>query len=140
RIIADSYQNLNSKSSQTSPFKPGLSATVDIQTERTKGLVIPIQSVTVRQEEKKEDEPNDSKANESNKKERQKPKAKEYVFVADGGLVKQIEVKTGIQDNQNIIILSGLRAGQQVVSAPYTAISKTLKDKSEVEVVDKSKL
>ena len=62
------------------------------------------------------------------------------MFVVEGGKVKQVEVKTGIQDDQNIIILSGLKAGQQVVSAPYAAISKTLKDKIDVEVVDKSKL
>ena len=74
------------------------------------------------------------------KKEKAKPKAKEYVFVIEAGKVKQVQVTTGIQDDLNIIIKSGLKAGQQVVSAPYAAISKTLKDKMEVEVVDKSKL
>ena len=55
-------------------------------------------------------------------------------------MAKQVAVKTSIQDDQNIIVLSGLKAGQQVISAPYSAISKTLKDKTEVEIVDKSKL
>ncbi|RZK73307.1 MAG: efflux RND transporter periplasmic adaptor subunit [Pedobacter sp.] len=140
RILPESYEGTASKTGKASPFRPGLSATVDIQTERNKGLVIPIQSVTVRQEEKKEEAPAKSNADEDNKKERQKVKAKEYVFVVEAGVVKQVEVKTGIQDDQNIMILSGLKAGQQVVSAPYAAISKDLKDKSEVEVVDKSKL
>src|SRR5690606_1109084 len=140
RILPQSYENVNNKTSQSSPFRPGLSATVDIQTERTKGLVVPIQSVTVRQEEKKQEDPTVKKANDDDKKERQKPKAKEYVFIVEGGLAKQVEVKTSIQDDQNIIILSGLKAGQQVISAPYAAISKTLKDKAQVEVVDKSKL
>jgi len=143
RILQDSYDNLKNKGNSDSPFRPGLSATVDIQTERTKGLVVPIQSVTVREEEK------DKKANkidapktddDDKKKDKNKPKAKEYVFVVEAGKVKQVEVKTGIQDDQNIIILSGLKAGQQIVSAPYAAISKTLKDKMDVEVVDKSKL
>ncbi len=140
RILPESYMGANSKTGQSSPFKPGLSATVDIQTERTKGLVVPIQSVTVRQEEKNEEDPNANKVEDPNKKEKQKPKAKEYVFVVEAGHAKQVEVKTGIQDDQNIIILSGVKSGQQVVSAPYTAISKTLKDKAAVEVVDKSKL
>lgn len=140
RILPESYTGSQLKTGQSSPFRPGLSATVDIQTERTKGLVVPIQSVTVRQEEKKQEDPTVNKANDEDKKERQKPKSKEYVFIVEAGLAKQIEVKTGIQDDQNIVILSGVKAGQQVVSGPYAAISKTLKDKAEVEIVDKSKL
>ncbi|MDA9555099.1 efflux RND transporter periplasmic adaptor subunit [Pelobium sp.] len=131
------------KTAKLPPLRPGLSATVDIQTEKTNGLVVPIQSVTVREEENAKnadvDKPKKDDSNDD-KKDKNKPKAKEYVFVVDAGKVKQVEVKTGIQDDQNIIILSGLKAGQQVVSAPYAAISKTLKDKMEVEVVDKSKL
>lgn len=142
RIIADSYGDLNGKGGKKSPFRPGLSATVDIQTERTAGLIVPIQSVTIREEEKGKGaiEEKTSNAASDEKKEKAKPKAKEYVFVIEAGKVKQVQVKTGIQDDLNIIILSGLKAGQQVVSAPYAAISKTLKDKMEVEVVDKTKL
>lgn len=143
RISPESYSNLTNKGNSSSPFKPGLSATVDIQTERTKGLVVPIQSVTIREEEKVKDANVDGpeKDEEELKKlEKNKPKAKEYVFVVEAGKVKQVEVKTGIQDDQNIIILSGLKAGQQVVSAPYAAISKTLKNDMVVEVVDKEKL
>ena len=143
RILPESYSNLTNKGNSSSPFKPGLSATVDIQTERTKGLVVPIQSVTIREEEKVKDANVDGpeKDEEELKKlEKNKPKAKEYVFVVEAGKVKQVEVKTGIQDDQNIIILSGLKAGQQIVSAPYAAISKTLKNDMVVEVVDKEKL
>ncbi len=142
RILQDSYSGLKNKGETNSPFRPGLSATVDIQTAKTKGLVVPIQSVTVREEEKQNDSTVDGPKNEEDDKlkDKNKPKAKEYVFVIDGNKVKQVEVKTGIQDDQNIIIISGLKAGQKVVSAPYAAISKTLKDKMEVEVVDKSKL
>jgi len=143
RILPESYSNLTNKGNSSSPFKPGLSATVDIQTERTKGLVVPIQSVTIREEEKVKDTNVDGpeKDEEELKKlEKNKPKAKEYVFVVEAGKVKQVEVKTGIQDDQNIIILSGLKAGQQIVSAPYAAISKTLKNDMVVEVVDKEKL
>ncbi len=140
KILPESYQQLTNKGLTNSPFRPGLSATVDIQTDRQKGLVVPIQSVTVREDENagKKD---DTKPEEDNAdKKKAKIKAKEYVFVIEDGKAKQVEVKTGIQDDRNILIISGLKAGQQVISAPYAAISKALKDKSEVEVVDKSKL
>ncbi|MNL78312.1 Multidrug resistance protein MdtA [compost metagenome] len=65
---------------------------------------------------------------------------KEYVFVFNNGLVKQTVVKTGIQDDKNIIILSGLKKGDEVVSRPFDAISKTLKNDSKVEKVDKNSL
>lgn len=136
RILPQSYQNLDTK--KTSPFKPGLSATVDIQTQRARGLVIPIQSVTTREEIKEEKQKNKLDNNETIDK--NKAKVKEYVFVLDGTKVKQVEVKTGIQNDENITILSGLKSGQKVISAPYSAISKTLKNGTLVKVVDKEKL
>ncbi|MFD1628456.1 efflux RND transporter periplasmic adaptor subunit [Pseudopedobacter beijingensis] len=136
KILPESYANLQ-KSSLPSPFRPGLSATVDIQTAKSKGMVVPIQAVTVRdQENKGEEQVNKDKVE---TKSSNVNKANEFVFVVEGGKVKQVSVKTGIQDNQNIIV-TGLKAGQQVVSAPYSAISKDLKADDEVEVVDKSKL
>ena len=65
---------------------------------------------------------------------------KEYVFVYSGGKVLQKLVTTGIQDDSYIQILTGLKGGEEVVAAPYAAISKTLNDKMDVEKVDKSKL
>lgn len=140
RILPESYSNLNNKGQTNSPFKPGLSATVDIQTEQKTGIVVPIQSVTVRENDKPEDSKVDKPTGGEKEGIKQKTKAKEYVFIVENGKTKQTEVKTGIQDDQNILILSGLKVGQQVVSAPYAAISKDLKDKMEVEVVDKGKL
>ncbi len=67
-------------------------------------------------------------------------KVEEYVFVLKDKTVKQVLVKTGIQDDKNIIVTSGLKKGDEVVSRPFDAISKTLKDGSLVEKVDKSKL
>ena len=49
-------------------------------------------------------------------------------------------MKTGIQDDTYIQVLSGLKAGEEIVSRPFTAISKTLKDKMTVKKVDKEKL
>ena len=62
------------------------------------------------------------------------------VFVIEAGKVKLRVVKTGIQDSQYIQITEGLKAGEMVVSGPYIAISKTLKEGVAVNVVDKEKL
>jgi HlyD family secretion protein len=139
RIDAASYAEILKKgSSNPSPFRPGLTATVDIMTNHDKGLTVPIQSVTTR-EEKKPD--NGMKKNDvDNTKTASTAPAKEYVFVYNAGKVKQVQVTTGIQDDTYIRILTGLKAGDEVVSAPYPAISKTLKDGALVEKVDKSKL
>ena len=66
-----------------------------------------------------------------------KPEAKQHevVFVYNKGLVREKKVKTGIQDNVNIEIESGLEGGEEVVVAPYGLISRTLKDSMTVEVV-----
>lgn len=139
RILPQSYQELLRKNNANqSPFRPGLSATVDIQTNRRTGLSIPIQAVTTRVEEKAADASAPQKNEDS--KPKITPKAKEFVFVFDQGKVRQLEVQSDIQDDNHILILSGLKSGQEVVSAPYAAISKTLKDSMEVEKVDKTKL
>ena len=65
---------------------------------------------------------------------------KEYVFIYKAGKVKQVLVTTGIQDDTYIQVLSGLNAGDEVVSAPFATITKTLTDNMMVEKVDKSKL
>jgi len=133
---------LNKTASNPSPFRPGLTATVEILTNHAKALSVPIQSVTTRQDTKtaitsnNENKPDDNSGNKA----KITTAAKEYVFVYSAGKVKQVTVTTGIQDDSYIQILSGLKTGDEVVSAPYTAISKTLNDKMEVEKVDKSKL
>ncbi len=140
KILPASYAEVAKSSKLTSPFRPGLSATVDIQTEKTRALSVPIQSVTTRDDEVKAKPSQPKQENAEDAEEEQKKNLKEYVFVLNGTTVKQVQVKTGIQDDQNIQIISGLKAGDEVVSAPYTAISKTLKDKATIEKVDKSKL
>ncbi|GAA4341345.1 efflux RND transporter periplasmic adaptor subunit [Mucilaginibacter gynuensis] len=137
RIDSASYTGLiNKNASNPSPFRPGLTATVEISTNKVKALAVPIQSVTTRAEKKAET----TKKDEDDSKKKISEPVKEYVFVYSVGKVKQVQVTTGIQDDTYIQVLSGLKAGEEVVSAPYPAISKTLKDKEEVEKVDKSKL
>jgi HlyD family secretion protein len=138
RITAQSYIDLLKKNAANhSPFRPGLTATVDIQTSHVKALSVPIQSVTTRDEKKPAPAAGDTQKDD--KKTTTAP-SKEYVFVLQGNKVKQVEVKTGIQDDTYIQILSGLKGGEEVVSAPFAAISKVLKDGMVVEKVDKSKL
>lgn len=125
-----------------SPFRPGMSATVEIETETEFGiLTIPIQAVTTRADttgrlksdkEKREED----RVGEENKTE----KVMEYVFLYKDGQAFLTEVETGIQDNTNIQILSGLEDGDEVIIAPYRAVSKTLRNNDEVDKVDKEDL
>src|SRR5690606_30296 len=108
----ESYADLLKKDQPNpSPFRPGLSATVDIHTQRDTGLSVPIQAVTTR-----EPTPTDTAANAGPNRNTAgvagTPKMKEYVFVYNnGGAVKQVAVTTGIQDDTYIRILSGLNEG-----------------------------
>lgn len=136
RISPESYIDLLREDNENdSPFRPGLSASVEIHTRSDNGLVIPIQAVTTRENEMTANA--DSTANVENDINK---KIKEYVFVYDAGKVTQVEVTTGIQDDTYIRVISGLTEGQEVVTRPFNAISKTLKDGMIVEKVDKSVL
>ncbi len=144
RIDPKSYVALLKKTATNpSPFRPGLTATVDILTNHAKALSVPIQAVTTRGADTKTPTSSSDKTDDSataTPKAKITAPSKEIVFVYNGGKVKQVTVTTGIQDDSYIEILSGLKAGDEVVAAPYTAISKLLNDKMEVEKVDKSKL
>jgi len=133
---------LNKSATNPSPFRPGLTATVDIKTNQVHGLTVPIQSVTTREDKKKDmgGKPQDSNDDNSSSQVKMNNLAKEYVFVYRAGKLKQVQVTTGIQDDTYIQVLTGLKDGDEVVSAPYSAISKTLTDNMMVEKVDKSKL
>ncbi len=149
RVLPESYANLVTDKSLASPFRPGLSATVDIQTEKiTNILTVPIQAVTTRDDTSDIDKsPSVKIAKKADNKESTTAKTDaksveffEYVFVVEAGKVKMQLVKTGIQDDQYIQILSGLSEGQEVVTAPYLAISKKLKNGSMVKVVKEDEL
>lgn len=148
RVLRESYTDLL-KADQPgyTPLRPGMSATVDIQTETVKNvLTLPIQAVTTRKDtssaEKKNT--NEMKPAESEKKDEKKKKPEEdmieYVFVYDNGIAKLTRVKSGIQDNVNIQIKEGLKEGDEVIVAPYKAVAKTLKNNEKVKKVNKSEL
>lgn len=143
RIIAESYSNLKVGAKDLpSPFRPGLSATVDIESESLKGLAIPIQSVFT-DSGKSKPETTDNNANADQQKSKLTDKTvKQYVYVYNGGTstIKKVEVTTGIQNDQYIIIKSGLKAGQEVITGPYSAIQNRLKDGAKVEKTTKDQL
>ena len=158
RILPESYEDLSDgKSDLTSPFKPGLSATVDIHTQRDNGLTVPIQAVTTREIEKDgsttkadsastDDQPESQSGSTTDSRTEARAareaaaKLQEVVFVYRDGKVYQVEVSTGIQDDKYIRVLSGLKAGEEVVVSPFTAISKTLKNETAVQKVSKDQL
>jgi len=146
-MLKESYANLLKPNSQIpSPFRPGMSATVEIQTETAPGiLTIPIQAVTTRADtsgriksyrEKREER----QTSEDDDKNKHTEEINEYVFLYVDGIAKLKKVETGIQDNANIQIVMGLEEGQEVIISPYRAVSKTLKNNDEVEKVDMEEL
>ena len=148
RIIQDSYKDLITPENPA-PFRPGMSAAVEIQTKTVKSaLSVPILAVTTRLDSsklKKENatEQNGLKVTNLNlekQEQKQELKPDEVVFIVRENEVKMVKVKTGIQDNNYIQILEGLEPSDQVVSAPYSAVSRELKDKSKVVVVPREEL
>ncbi len=147
RILRDSYLDLlEGKADNYSPFRPGMSATVEIKTRRTPNvLTVPIQSVTTRDTVKKAvKEKNDKNNGGSGEAKTETPvlssKVVEYVFVVSESKVELRPVKTGIQDSQYIEITEGLKEGEMVVSGPYNAVAKTLKDHAAITIVPKEEL
>lgn len=149
RILRESYTDLiNDKN--PAPFRPGMSASVEIQTMRGADLItIPIPAVTTRssdtlknKEEVDEEERmvvRDEKEERELKK-KEEEEIKECVFVNNNGIAKLVYVTTGIQDNDYIEIKKGLNVGDEVIAGPYGAVSKLLKDGSKIKIVDKEQL
>ena len=140
RILKESYQALlEGKPENFSPFRPGMTATVDIITKRKENITaVPISAVVIKDDttsvkkdivaelEKKEQEQKGT-APKSDKK-------YECVFVKVGDKAKLRVVKTGIQDDTNIEIISGLKPGEEIIIGPYTTVSKDLVSNDKVRV------
>ena len=143
RILAESYMDLLGKG--TFPFRPGMSASADIQTKtHSKVLSVPINAITTR-------EKGDTLNADVVKKKKDESDIKEQTINADDlnvvafillkdGTVKKVKVKTDIQDINNIEVTEGLKEGDEVITGPYELISKTLKEKDKVKKVDKKDL
>ena len=139
RLINDSYRHLNQNKNGATPFRPGMTASVDIITERKQNtLAVPLAAVTTRNANEEQNTPRIKPVvnNENSQEATRKEDVQEVVFVHRAGKVKAVKVKTGISDFDNIEIISGLQAGDEVVSGPFRAISKQLKDGAAVDVKD----
>jgi HlyD family secretion protein len=150
RLERSSYQDLVDPSKPKKfPFRPGMNASADIKTMRKDNvLAVPITAVNARvkdsdknlADKKKEDEKK-NEGDETMETTSSDDELEEVVFVLQtDGKVKKVVVKSGIQDINNIEITQGLKEGEEVVSGPYSAISKTLKSGVSVKVVPKDKL
>jgi HlyD family secretion protein len=149
-VLRESYMDLIPKNNpEGSPFRPGMSATVDVRTEIKSGiLTIPIQAVTTRKDTvktsyldkaKKDDRPKTKEEKEKEKKD-ELAKLKEYVFVYKNGVARIRQVETGIQDDEYMEILDGLKEGEEVITAPYSAVSRKLESGNKVEKVAEDQL
>ena len=144
RLNPGSYQDLlNGPNHKKFPFRPGMSASADIQTKtHVNVLSIPINAVTTRE---KNDSTKNATANSSNSNDGQAVSNGDdldivvFIVQPDGKVKKQI-VKTGIQDINYIELTDGLKEGDDVVTGPYDVVSKTLKEGDKVKVVPKSEL
>lgn len=117
RIDPNSYDAIGAKY----PFRPGMSSSVSIFTETKEDvLTIPIQAVTTREQEDENGDPTDE--------------FDEVVFVHSGDTVKMVKIQTGIQDDEFIIVEKGLELDTDIVSGPYSAISKKLDEGDQVRI------
>ena len=147
RMLRDSYNHLVTEKNPI-PFRPGMSASVDIQTKRvSKVHAVPIQAVTMRSKDslKTSRDENSREVKVKNEKEEEEFKTKEeakkeYVFVLRDGKAIQTEVKTGIQDNDYIEVITGVKKDDEIICGPYSAVSKILRNNIKVKVVKKEDL
>jgi HlyD family secretion protein len=123
RILNSSYSDLISNENRY-PFRPGMTASVEIITQKKENVLsVPLASVTTR-EDMTINSPDGA------------TRPQELVFVVDGDKAKMVEVKTSISDFENIEITEGITEGQKIISGPYFVISKELKDGDLVKEID----
>ncbi len=122
RILEESYKELlKDKPATFSPFRPGMTATVDIITNKKSNIIgVPISAIVVKND-------TTGKRNVSKGKLKDTDEKFECVFVDNGGEAKLRVIKTGIQDDTNIEITEGLQEGDNVIVGPYNLVTKSLK-------------
>ena len=155
RILRESYADLiPADHPEYSPFRPGMSATVDVQTKRVSNVIsVPIKAVTTRdttkrsssKEVKRDDDDGDGGDADAEKEKKTTTAVeitpiKEIVFVNSNGVAKMRTVKTGIQDSNFIEIIEGVKDGEEIITDPYQVVSKKLKDGDKIKVVKKDEL
>ena len=136
KILVDesSYQEIKS-SSLKYPLRPGMSASVDIYTEEEKDVIaVPIQCVTVREKEGQKDKKKKTETTDSELKDEPEIEFDEVVFLMDSDTAKMVKVVTGIQDDEYIMIKSGVKVGDKLISGPYNEVSKNLKQGEKIRL------
>jgi len=153
RLDPSSYSDLmNPKLPKNFPFRPGMSASADIQTKtHAKALGIPINAVTTREKNDTAKAKGDAKPAEATPVQtsgsttgepaKNNDDIQEVVFILQkDGTVKRVNVRTDIQDMSYIEVLSGVKEGDEVITGPYTVVSKLLREGMKVKVVPKEEL
>ncbi|MEY3620603.1 MAG: hypothetical protein RLZZ391_969 [Bacteroidota bacterium] len=142
RLLTESYADLI-KENAIFPFRPGMTASADIQTKSKVNVIsVPLNAVTTRDNDGqgKDTKVSSTTASSSEKEPAKDQELNEVVFVLQkDNKVKMVKVKTDIQD-LNFIEVAGVKVGDQVITGPYSIVSKTLKEGSLVKVVTKEKL
>ncbi len=130
RIVPESYKDLTAgKPENFSPFRPGMTATVDIITNKKKNIIgVPISAIVIKSDTTDSKKPYVAETSSAT------AEKFEAVYVKEGDVAKLRIVKTGIQDDSNIEILSGLKEGEIVITGPYNTVTKSLKQGDKVEV------
>lgn len=130
RIVPESYKDLTEgKPENFSPFRPGMTATVDIITNKKKNIIgVPISAIVIKSDT------TDTKKTYTSEVANPAAEKFEAVYVKEGEEAKLRIVKTGIQDDSNIEIISGLKEGETVIIGPYNTVTKSLKEGDKVEV------
>lgn len=123
RVNADSYANIVNANNRY-PFRPGMSASVEIFTDQVGDvLTVPIQAVTIRNTAKKDEE----------------EKMEEVVFVYEADTARMIVVGVGLQDDEYIEVKSTLEDGDEIIAGPYSAISKSINEGTELRKKEEGK-
>lgn len=126
RILNSSYIDLV-KEGKKYPFRPGMTASVEILTNsKDDALSVPLSAVTTREDQLDTLEGGTTKS-------------RELVFINDKGVAKLKVIKTGLSDFQNIEILEGLTEGEEIISGPYFVVSKELKEGDKVKLMEAKK-
>jgi HlyD family secretion protein len=140
-ILRSSYEDLI-KDGNKYPFRPGMTASVEIVTTRKNDVLsVPLAAVTTRDPDAEKngdkkgpqnDDDETPKAVDSSKP-KEKKEDKIVVFINENGVAKMVEVKTGISDFDNIEITSGIAENAEVVTGPFLVVSKRLKEGDKIK-------
>jgi HlyD family secretion protein len=139
RILEESYKDLTEgKPESYSPFRPGMTATVDIITQkRMDAIAVPISAIVIKTDTSSTKKPFEKMAQSNEDTEESEEQKFECVFVNSNGKAKLKVVETGIQDDTNIEIVSGLSENDEIITGPYNMVSKILKPGDMIEVKNK---